>query len=75
MDDRLEGVLQFLENPVALQDVDNAKKQQESLALVVASWNAPGPEKELLENRLQRYTCKITFHRNAYIHCAVCTKT
>ena len=49
MDDWLEGVLQLLEDPVTLQDVDNAEEKEESLALVISSGNATGPEKKNLK--------------------------
>ena len=39
-------MLQLLEDPVALQDVDDAEEQEESLALVVSSRNATRPEME-----------------------------
>ena len=37
-------MLQLLEDPVALQDVDDTEEQEQSLALVVPSWNAARPE-------------------------------
>ena len=51
----LEGVLQLLEDPVALQDVDDAEEQEESLALVVSSRNATRPEMNNV-NPLQKRT-------------------
>ena len=43
-------MLQLLEDPVALQDVDDAEEQEQSLALVVSSWNAAGPEMKVIKN-------------------------
>ena len=42
-------MLQLLEDPVALQDVDDAEEQEESLALVVSSRNATRPEKKNIQ--------------------------
>lgn len=54
----LEGVLELLEDPVTLQDVDNPEEQEQSLALVVSSWNAAGPEikwRNIVKTQKQKY--------------------
>ena len=44
MNDSLEGVFKLLPHPVALEDVNNAEKEQESLALVIPGGNSAGSE-------------------------------
>lgn len=52
MDDTLECVLKLLLEPIRLQNIDDADKQKQSLALVVTCWNAAGTEtKKLVNNR------------------------
>jgi hypothetical protein len=46
VNDTLERVLELLLEPVRLQDIDDADKQEQPFALVVACWNAAGTGKE-----------------------------
>lgn len=44
MPDALPGVFQFLERSVALQNIDDAHKQQQPLAVLRLRWNCAHPE-------------------------------
>jgi hypothetical protein len=47
MNDTLESMLEFFLEPIRLQDIDDADKQEQPLALVVTCWNASGTRKKI----------------------------
>jgi len=46
MDNGLDGVFQFLDQSVALQDVDDSNVEQKSFTLAIASGNSTGSIKD-----------------------------